>query len=82
MNDQTSYTSPHTGNIYQCIVEKNWRQSWDANGNAFKKYYNTYSFFLNGEFITKTLHNDEKTLSTTFGELEGVYTPWMTSARD
>lgn len=78
----TSYTSPFTNTIYQVVTDTEWRQSWDADGNAFRKYYNTYSFFLNGELITKTLHNDEKTLSDTFGEIEGIYAPWSTSPRD
>jgi hypothetical protein len=78
----TFYTSPHTGKVYRCEVNTEWRQNWDANGNAFKDYYNTYSYFEGDKFVTKTLYNDDKSLSTTFGVLEGVYAPWSTSPRD
>jgi len=78
----TFYTSPHTNTIYEVVTNTEWRQNWDANGNAFKDYYNTYSFFLNGKLVTKTLSNEEKYLEQTFGEIEGFYAPWSTSPRD
>ena len=78
----TSYTSPFTGNVYQCVPNTLWRQSWDAEGNPIKSWYTVFQYYLNGELVTKTFSNDEKYLEQTFGEIEGVYAPWSTSPRD
>ena len=78
----TSYTSPHTGNIYQCVPNTLWRQSWDAEGNPIKSWYTVFQYYLNDKLVTKTLSNDEKYLEGLFGEIEGVYAPWSTSRFD
>jgi hypothetical protein len=78
----TSYTSPHTNTIYEVVTDTNWRQSWDADGNPVKKDYTVFSYFLNGELITKSFNNDPKYLEGLFGEIEGIYAPWSTSPRD
>ena len=78
----TSYTSPFTGNIYQCVPNTLWRQSWDAQGNRIKSWYTEFQYYLNDNLVTKTLSNEEKYLEQTFGEIEGIYAPWSTSPRD
>lgn len=78
----TSYTSPFTGKVYQIVPNTLWRQAWDDQGNAYKKWYTEYNFYLNDEKVTWTYTLDEAQLDATFGELEGVYAPWFTSARD
>lgn len=83
MKTQTqTYTSPHTGKTYTVVPVENWRQSWDENGVPYKKYYTEYNFYEGPVKVTWTYDLDEKHLADTFGEIEGVFRPWSTSARD
>ena len=77
-----TYTSPFTGKVYTIVPNTLWRQAWDENGVPFKRWYTEYNFYSGDEKVTTTFSTDENTLFATFGELEGVYAPWATSARD
>ena len=78
----TSYTSPFSGKVYQIVPNTLWRAAWDDQGVAYKKWYTEYNFYDENKKVTWTYSLDESTLNATFGELEGVYAPWLTSARD
>jgi len=82
MKNETTYTSPFSGKTFKVLTETDWRQAWDAEGNAYKNWYNTYSFFYQGDKVLTTLSLDENHLKATFGELEGVYKAWTTSRYD
>ena len=82
MDNLTTYTSPHTGRVYTVVAEAQTRAAWDENGVCYDRQYTQYNFFLDGNPVTFTFDLDEKRLSDTFGELEGVYAAWTTSARD
>jgi hypothetical protein len=78
----TTYTSPFTGKVYEIVPVQLWRQSWTDQGVPFKNEYTEYQFFFEGKKFTWTYSLDANQLKATFGELEGVYAPWTTSARD
>ena len=65
----TSYTSPHTGKVYQVTTET-------------RKDYTVYNFIEDGKIVTKSFQNDPKYLAGLFGEIEGIYAPWSTSRFD
>ena len=77
-----NYTSPFTGKVYQIVPNTLWRQAWDDQGNAYKKWYTEYNFYLNDEKVTWTYTLDEAQLDATFGEIEGAYAGWTTSRFD
>ena len=77
----TNYTSPFTGKVYQVSPNTLWRAAWDENG-PYKKWYTVYTFYHEGAEVLKTFSLDESTLNATFGEYEGAYASWLTSARD
>ena len=64
-----SYTSPHTGKVYQVMTET-------------RTDYTVYNFIDDGKIVTKSFQNDPKYLAGLFGEIEGVYAPWSTSRFD
>ncbi len=81
----TTYTSPHTGLIYDVIAEKQSRVDYREFMNPETRYireYTQYNFYRDGKRVTFTFDLDEKRLSDTFGEIEGVYAPWTTSRFD
>jgi len=78
----TSYTSPFTGKVYEIVPNMIWRQAWDEQGNAYKRWYTQYNFFHSGKRVTWTYTLDENVLDGHIGELEGHYAPWTTSPRD
>lgn len=83
--DNFTYTSPHTGQIYTVVPEAQSRVDYREYMNPETKYireYTQYSFFLGEKRVAFTFDFNEKHLSDIFGELEGVYAPWTTSARD
>jgi len=82
MENITSYTSPHSGKIYQVVPNTLWRQAWDDQGKAYKKWYTEYNFYRNGERVTFLYSIDENYLFQIFGEIEGVYAAPETSRFD
>lgn len=80
-----TYTSPHTGRVYTIIAETQSRVDYREFMNPETKYireYTQYNFFYEGERVTFTFDLDEKRLSDTFGEIEGVYGRPFTSRFD
>ena len=75
-----TYTSPHTGNVYEIVEVSQSRVDYREFMNPETKYirhYTQYDFYKDGKRITFTFDLDEKRLSDTFGEIEGVYaSPW------
>ena len=82
MTNANTYTSPWSGKTYTVVAKPLTRPSWDVNGVAYQKEYTEYSFYDGPVKVTWTYDLDEKHLSDTFGEIEGVFRPWPTSARD
>lgn len=80
-----TYTSPHTGITYDVVPVEQSRTDYHVPGygtTRYERHYTEYLFYRNGERVTWTYSLDEKHLSDTFGEIEGVYTPWTTSPWD
>lgn len=77
-----TWQSPHSGKTYQIVPNTVWHQDWDENGVAYKKYYIEYAFYEGAVKVTWSYTLDEKYLSEMFGEIEGKFRPWATSARD
>lgn len=79
------YVSPHTGTAYKIVEVPHSRTAYSVPGDGSTRYersYIEYQFFLKGKKITSTYSLDPKYLSDTFGEIEGVYSPWETSPWD
>lgn len=85
MSNQTTYTSPHTGKVYDIVEVQESRVDYHELMNPATKYirhYSEFQFFYEGEKVASTYRLDEKYLAEVFGEIEGVYSPWSTSRFD
>lgn len=83
MNELT-YTSPFTGRVYTIQTQTSTRMGgdWYA-GEPLREITTTrYDFCFEGEVVTSTFSLDENYLRGVFGEVEGAYAAWATSARD
>jgi hypothetical protein len=72
----TTYTSPHTGIVYDVVATPQSRVDYREFMNPGTKYireYTQYDFYRDGKLVTFTFDLDEKRMSDTFGEIEGVY---------
>jgi hypothetical protein len=81
----TTYTSPHTGKVYEIVEVAQSRVAYREYMNPETKYireYTQYDFYNEGRKVTFTFTLDPAHLESTFGEIEGVYAAWTTSARD
>lgn len=84
-NTQTTYTSPHTGKVYDIVEVQQSRVSYREYMNPATKYikeYTEFQFFDQGKKVTFTYDLDEKNLANVFGEIEGIYAGWSTSRFD
>lgn len=80
-----TYTSPHTGRVYDIVETPQSRVDYREFMNPETKYireYTQYDFYLDGKQVTFTFDLDENHLYATFGELEGVFAPQLTSRFD
>jgi hypothetical protein len=76
MNEQTSYTSPHTGRVYDVVAIPQSRVEYREFMNAETRYvheYTQYSFYYLGALVYFTFDYDENRLSDAFGAIEGLY---------
>jgi len=84
-NTQTTYTSPHTGKVYDIVEVQESRVDYYEFMNSATKYirhYTEFQFFYEGKKVTWTYDLDEKRLAATFGEIEGIYAPQYSSRFD
>ena len=82
---QNTYTSPHTGKVYDIVEVPQSRVDYREYMNPETKYirhYTEFQFFYEGKKVTWTYDLNEKKLAETFGEIEGIYAPWSTSRFD
>jgi hypothetical protein len=84
MEKITQYVSPHTGQVYTVTAETQSRMggNWYAGEPLREVTVTQYNFYRDGHRVTWTYDLGPAHLASTFGELEGVYAPWSTSARD
>ena len=79
-NQALTYTSPHTGRVYNVTATTESRSVWLEPGNSATHYireYTNYDFFFEGEKVFFTSNFDENYLNGVFGEIEGIYaSPW------
>lgn len=79
------YVSPHTGTEYQIVRVPQSRTDYHVPGDGSTRYdlhFTEYQFFSGDRKVTWTYDLDPKRLSDIFGEIEGIYAPWVTSPWD
>jgi hypothetical protein len=84
-NEMTTWTSPHTGRVYNVEIEPQSRVDYHEFMNPdtkFVRHYNQYNFFYEGKLVTFTFDLDENRLGDTFAVIEGVYAAPFSSKFD
>jgi hypothetical protein len=80
-----TYTSPHTGLVYEVQAVPQSRTDYRVPGDGntmYERHYIEYQFFRQNQKVTWTYDMDVTLLRHVFGELEGVYGRREGSPRD